>query len=107
MRERAQEVFFYGFLFHQTICVSRLFIAVTILLTFVFSIQTTFLRLSFSFLPIALCGAYFGAVPAGFMTAASGFIGTAVLGLGVFFRASCSRIFSRAFSSDGCSTAIP
>lgn len=83
------------------------FIAVTILLTFVFSIQTTFLRLSFSFLPIALCGAYFGAVPAGFMTAASGFIGTAVLGLGVFFRASCSRIFSRAFSSDGCSTAIP
>lgn len=61
------------------------FIAVTILLTFVFSIQTTFLRLSFSFLPIALCGAYFGAVPAGLMTAASGFIGTAVLGLGVFF----------------------
>lgn len=61
------------------------FIAVTILLTFVFSIQTTFLRLSFSFLSIALCGAYFGAVPAGLMTAASGFIGTAVLGLGVFF----------------------
>lgn len=62
-----------------------LFTAATLLLTFVFSIQTAFLRLSFSFLPIALCGLYFGGTAAGLMTAAAGFLGTAVFGLGPFF----------------------
>lgn len=62
-----------------------LFTAATILLTFVFAIQTAFLRLSFSFLPIALCGLYFGGAAAGLMTAAAGFLGTAVFGLGPFF----------------------
>lgn len=62
-----------------------LFTAVTILLTYVFSIQTTFLRLSFGFLPIALFSVLFGPIPAGIMAAAADLIGTAFLGLGVFF----------------------
>lgn len=61
------------------------FTAITILLTYVFSIQTTFLRLSFGFLPIAVFGALFGPLPAGVMAAAADLIGTAFLGMGVFF----------------------
>lgn len=61
------------------------FTAITILLTYVFSIQTTFLRLSFGFIPISIFAVLFGPLPAGVMAAAADLIGTAFLGLGVFF----------------------
>lgn len=61
------------------------FTAITILLTYVFSIQTTFLRLSFGFVPISIFAVLFGPLPAGVMAAAADLIGTAMLGLGVFF----------------------
>lgn len=61
------------------------FTAITILLTYVFSIQTTFLRLSFGFVPISIFAVLFGPLPAGIMAAAADLIGTAFLGFGVFF----------------------
>ena len=50
------------------------FIALTILFTYVFSIQTPFVRLSFGFLPVAIYAAMFGPVRGGITAAAADII---------------------------------
>lgn len=60
-------------------------ISFIILLTYVFSIQTVFIHITFGFLPLAMYGAWFGPWRAGLVGALANFLGTAVLGLGVFF----------------------
>ena len=69
----------------ETLVCTSIFIALTILFTDVFSIQTPFLRLSFGFLPIAIFAAIFGPLPAGIMAAAADILGTAIFFPGIFF----------------------
>ncbi len=61
------------------------FVALTILFTYVFSIQTPFLRLSFGFLPIAVFAALFGPLRSGLMAAAADLLGTALFSPGMYF----------------------
>lgn len=56
-----------------------------ILLTYVFAIQTPFVRITFGFLPIALAGAWYGPWKGGLVAALSDFIGSTCLGVGMFF----------------------
>jgi ECF transporter S component (folate family) len=60
-------------------------ISFIILLTYVFSVQTVFIHITFGFLPLAMYGAWFGPWRAGVIGAFANFLGTAVLGLGAFF----------------------
>ena len=61
------------------------FIALTILFTYVFSIQTPFLRLSFGFLPIAVYASMFGPLQGGIMAMAADILGTALFSPGLYF----------------------
>ena len=56
-----------------------------VLLSYVFAIQTPFIRVTFGFLPIALAGALYGPWKGGLVAALSDFIGTACLGTSIFF----------------------
>ncbi|MCR5439519.1 MAG: folate family ECF transporter S component [Selenomonas sp.] len=60
-------------------------ISFIILLTYVFSIQMVFIHITFGFLPLAMYGAWFGPWRAGVIGSLANFLGTAVLGFGVFF----------------------
>ena len=59
--------------------------ALSVLLSYVFAIQTPFVRITFGFLPIALAGALYGPWKGGLVAALSDFIGTACLGTSIFF----------------------
>ena len=61
------------------------FIALTILFTYVFSIQTPFVRLSFGFLPIAVYAAMFGTLRGGIMAATADILGMALFPTGASF----------------------
>ena len=61
------------------------FIALTILLTYVFSIQTPFVRISFGFLPIAVYATMFGPFRAALMAAAADILGTVIFMSGAYF----------------------
>lgn len=56
-----------------------------VLLSYVFAIQTPFIRVTFGFLPIALAGALYGPWKGGLVAAMADFIGTACLGTSIFF----------------------
>lgn len=55
------------------------------LLSYVFAIQTPFVRITFGFLPIALAGAFYGPWKAGLVGALDNLIGTAIIGTSIFF----------------------
>lgn len=59
--------------------------ALAVLLSYIFAIQTPFVRITFGFLPIALAGALYGPWKGGLVAALSDFIGTACLGTSIFF----------------------
>lgn len=61
------------------------FTALAILLTYVFAIQTPFVRITFGFLPLALYGALFGPWRAGIVGALTDIIGSILLGGSTFF----------------------
>lgn len=56
-----------------------------VLLSYVFAIQTPFVRITFGFLPIALAGAFYGPWKAGLVGAMDNLIGTTVIGTSIFF----------------------
>lgn len=60
-------------------------VALAVLFSYVFAIQTIFVRITFGFLPIAIYGAMYGPMKAGLVAAAADFIGTALLGTSIFF----------------------
>ena len=54
--------------------------ALAVLLSYVFAIQTPFVRITFGFLPLALAGALYGPWKAGLVGALDKLIGTALVG---------------------------
>ena len=60
-------------------------VALAVLFSYVFAIQTIFVRITFGFLPIAIYGAMYGPMKGGLVAAAADFIGTALLGTSIFF----------------------
>ena len=61
------------------------FIALNIILTRFLSVRTTFVSISFGFIPVALTGRLFGPMHAGVMAGASDIIGTFILPQGAYF----------------------
>jgi ECF transporter S component (folate family) len=62
-----------------------LFIAIDILLTYVFSIQTPIIRISFGFIPVALSAMLFGPVLGGITGALSDILGMLIFPKGAYF----------------------
>lgn len=60
-------------------------IALTILLTYILAIHTTFVHITFGFIVTAIFGAVYGPLRAGIMAAISCLIGMTLFGKGVFF----------------------
>ena len=79
------EVFFLRNFNAKPLVFAGVFMALTILFTYVFSIQTPFVRLSFGFLPIAVYAAMFGPLRGGIMAAAADVLGTALFSPGAYF----------------------
>lgn len=55
-----EEVFLVQKITTKTIVYTGVFTALTVLLSYIFSIRTTFVHITFGFLPVALFGAMFG-----------------------------------------------
>lgn len=62
-----------------------IFMALTILFTYVFAIQTTFLRIDFAFIPISLYAIRFGTTKTIIMTALADIIGSNLFMPGMYF----------------------
>jgi len=72
-----------------------IFIALVIIFTHIFAIQTPFVRISFGFLPIALFAALFGPLRAALMAAAADLFGCLIFSPGLFFPGfTCSAALS-------------
>lgn len=56
-----------------------------VMMSYIFAVQTPFVRITFGFLPIAMGGAIYGPWKGGLVAALSDFIGTACLGTSIFF----------------------
>lgn len=56
-----------------------------VMMSYIFAVQTPFVRITFGFLPIAMAGAIYGPWKGGLVAALSDFIGTACLGTSIFF----------------------
>lgn len=69
----------------QMVVYTGLFIALTILLQYVFAIKTTFVHVNFGYLSVAIYAALFGPWRAGVMAALTTFLATTVFGQGIFF----------------------
>ena len=69
----------------QSLVRAGVFTALTVLLTYVFAVQTPFVRLSFGFLPLALYGALAGPWRAALVSAAADLIGVSLFSTGAFF----------------------
>ena len=69
----------------RALVLGEMFVSLTILLTYVFALHTTFVHITFGFVPIALYGAMYGPWKGALVGAAANLIGTAVLGLSIFF----------------------
>lgn len=74
-----------------------------VLLSYVFAIQTPFVRITFGFLPIALAGAFYGPWKAGLVGALDNLIGTAIIGTSIFFPGFTLSDFLTGFLFDGSS----
>ena len=62
-----------------------IFVALTVLLSYIFAIHTTFIHITFGFLSTAIFAILYGPMAAGIMAAIACFIGMALFGQGVFF----------------------
>ena len=62
-----------------------MFVALTVLLSYIFAIHTTFIHITFGFLSTAIFGILYGPMAAGIMAAIACFIGMSLFGQGVFF----------------------
>ena len=62
-----------------------IFVALTVLLSYIFAIHTTFIHITFGFLSTAIFGILYGPMAAGIMAAIACFIGMSLFGQGVFF----------------------
>lgn len=60
-------------------------VALTVLLTYIFAIHTTFIHITFGFIITAIFGALYGPIRAGIMAAIACLIGMTLFGKGVFF----------------------
>ena len=69
----------------RLLVLAGVFAALTVLLTYVFAVQTPFVRFSFGFLPLALYGALAGPWRAALVAAAADLIGVSLFGTGAFF----------------------
>lgn len=69
----------------RTIVYAGICIALTVIFSYVFAIRTTFVHITFGFLPISLYAMRFGPRQAGIVAATADVIGTGVLGLSIFF----------------------
>ena len=69
----------------REIVLAGVFTSLTILLTYVFALQTPLVRFSFGFLPLAIYAAYAGPVRAALVSAATDLIGVTLFGGGMFF----------------------
>ena len=69
----------------RSLVLAGVFTAITVLLTYVFAVQTPFVRFSFGFLPLALYGAFAGPWRAALVAAAADLIGVSLFGTGAFF----------------------
>ena len=69
----------------RSLVLAGVFAALTVLLTYVFAVQTPFVRFSFGFLPLALYGALAGPWRAALVAAAADLIGVSLFGTGAFF----------------------
>lgn len=67
------------------IVILGLLTGLSVLLTYVFAVQTPFVRITFGFLPIAIAGVLYGPWKAGTVGAAMDVIGSTLLGTGSFF----------------------
>ena len=56
-----------------------------VMMSYIFAVQTPFVRITFGFLPIAMAGAIYGPWKGGLVAVLSDFIGTACLGTSIFF----------------------
>lgn len=65
--------------------IAAVFIALTILLTHVFALQTPFIRISLGFLPIAIFAALFGPLKGGLVAAAADIIGCLIFSPSLYF----------------------
>lgn len=69
----------------REIVLAGVFTALTVLLTYVFALQTPFVRFSFGFLPLAIYAAWAGPWHAACVAAAADLAGVALFGAGMFF----------------------
>lgn len=64
-----------------------MFVALTVLLSYIFAIHTTFIHITFGFLSTAIFGILYGPMAAGIMAAIACFIGMSLFGKGYSFPA--------------------
>ncbi|MBP2636968.1 MAG: folate transporter [Firmicutes bacterium] len=69
----------------NTLIVSAIFVALIIIFTHVIAIQTPFVRVSFSFLPIALFAMLYGPLPGGTVAAIADILGCLLFSPGLYF----------------------
>lgn len=69
----------------KNLVVSAIFVSLTIIFTYVFAIQTPFIRVSFSFLPIAIFSMLFGPLKGGIVAAIADILGCLIFSPGLFF----------------------
>jgi ECF transporter S component (folate family) len=69
----------------KTVVFAAIFIALTIILTHIFAIQTTFIRIDFGFLAIATFSMLFGPLWGAIAAAVADVVGCAIFSSGVFF----------------------
>ena len=60
-------------------------ISLTVIMSYILAIHTTFIHLTFGFIPTAIFAILYGPVAAGIMAAIACFIGMLLFGQGVFF----------------------
>jgi len=73
------------FLTTNTLIISAIFVSMIIIFTNVFAIQTPFIRISLSFLPIAMFSILFGPILSGIVAAIADVLGCLVFSPGLFF----------------------
>lgn len=68
-----------------TLVISAIFISLNVIFTHVFAIQTPFIRISLSFLPITMFSMLFGPLPGGIVAALADVLGCLFFSPGLFF----------------------